>query len=72
MEYWLMANEEELAKQFEQEGPGLSWDEFVLAEYVGWMSTTEEIERHLKGWEAGAESLLKASQGAHTPARRAA
>ncbi len=72
MEYWFLANEEELDRQFAQEGPGLSWDEFVLAEYVGWLSTTDEIERHLKGWEAGSETLAKSSLSAGARNRKAA
>jgi hypothetical protein len=72
MEYWFLAHEEELAKQFEHDGPGLSWDEFLLAEYVGWLSTSDEIERHLRGWEARTESLMKSSQDQGAPARKAA
>ncbi len=72
MEYWLLANEEELARQFEQDGPALSWDEFLLAEYVAWLSSADEIERYLKGWETGADTLLNSSGDARITPRRAA
>ncbi len=72
MEYWFLAREEELARQFATEGPGLTWDEFLLAEYVGWLSSSDEIERRLQGWETWTESMLKSPPDTGAPAKKAA